>query len=149
MFGALHRSIAKCDCKSDIQHRSVQFETFDSSETQASKVLQRFHEDLSARLWFCYRTGFAPLGEDQLTSDVGWGCTLRSCQMLLAQARSQLHTAICVGADARSLDHACVQLTCYAGIVTSLQIPSSWCIRETAVPTWLGTLFRCTWLGAP
>ena len=60
---------------------------------QASTVLQQFHEDLSARLWFSYRTGFAPLGEDHLTSDVGWGCTLRSCQMLLAQVRSTVRHA--------------------------------------------------------
>ena len=29
---------------------------------QEAEVLQRFHNDLEARLWFCYRTGFPALG---------------------------------------------------------------------------------------
>lgn len=34
----------------------------------------------------CYFTGFEPIGDTTYTSDVNWGCMLRSGQMLFAQA---------------------------------------------------------------
>jgi cysteine protease ATG4 len=37
-----------------------------------------------ARIWISYRENFPPLNGYQ--SDFGWGCTLRSAQMLIAQA---------------------------------------------------------------
>ncbi|XP_068668239.1 cysteine protease ATG4B-like isoform X2 [Aristolochia californica] len=45
-----------------------------------------FMEDFSSRIWITYRKGFSAIGDSMFTSDVNWGCMLRSSQMLVAQA---------------------------------------------------------------
>ena len=43
-------------------------------------------EDETNLLWFSYRCDFPEIKPDGITSDAGWGCMLRSAQMLLSQA---------------------------------------------------------------
>lgn len=57
----------------------------------ALQELDLIRRDVQSRLWCTYRRGFVPLGESQLTSDRGWGCTLRCGQMVLAQSLIDLH----------------------------------------------------------
>ncbi|XP_073827424.1 autophagy-related 4a isoform X1 [Musca autumnalis] len=57
----------------------------------AIQELELIRRDVQSRLWCTYRRGFVPLGEPQLTTDKGWGCTLRCGQMVLAQALIDLH----------------------------------------------------------
>ncbi|XP_073296444.1 cysteine protease ATG4-like [Primulina huaijiensis] len=57
-----------------------------SSDPAESEGFASFVEDFSSRILITYRKGFAPIRETKYTSDVNWGCMLRSSQMLVAQA---------------------------------------------------------------
>uniref|UniRef100_F6SFI7 Cysteine protease n=1 Tax=Ciona intestinalis TaxID=7719 RepID=F6SFI7_CIOIN len=48
--------------------------------------LKLFLVDFHSKLWFTYRKGFPTLNDTNLTSDTGWGCMLRTAQMMIAQS---------------------------------------------------------------
>ncbi|CBI33041.3 unnamed protein product, partial [Vitis vinifera] len=57
-----------------------------SNHASSSNGLAEFEQDFSSRILMTYRKGFEAIGDSKLTSDVNWGCMLRSSQMLVAQA---------------------------------------------------------------
>ncbi|XP_020582696.1 cysteine protease ATG4B-like isoform X2 [Phalaenopsis equestris] len=57
-----------------------------SSEMKTNSGLAAFLEDFSSKIWITYRKGFDAIGDSKFTSDVNWGCMIRSSQMLVAQA---------------------------------------------------------------
>lgn len=43
-----------------------------------------FYDDFTSRLWMTYRHNYPPIRPSSHKTDIGWGCTLRSGQSLLA-----------------------------------------------------------------
>lgn len=61
-------------------------------------------------VWCTYRSGFSRLGSQGYTSDMGWGCMLRTGQMVLAQALTR--HLLGPGADSIAWLVICDSLTC-------------------------------------
>ncbi|NXK85549.1 ATG4C protease, partial [Formicarius rufipectus] len=58
---------------------------FDKITTEISGNVEEFRKDFISRIWLTYREEFPQIKGSALTTDCGWGCTLRTGQMLLAQ----------------------------------------------------------------
>ncbi|KAL4117454.1 hypothetical protein PRIC2_011445 [Phytophthora ramorum] len=52
----------------------------------AAADFDAYKRSFEAILWFTYRRDFPSMTPYEHTSDAGWGCMLRSAQMLLGQA---------------------------------------------------------------
>ncbi|KAE9334059.1 hypothetical protein PR003_g13706 [Phytophthora rubi] len=52
----------------------------------AAADFDAYKRNFEAILWFTYRRDFPQMTPYDFTSDAGWGCMLRSAQMLLGQA---------------------------------------------------------------
>lgn len=71
---------------SDIWLLGICYKVTSADSTNADNGQVAFSNDFSSRIWMTYRKGFCAISDSKLTSDVNWGCMIRSSQMLVAQA---------------------------------------------------------------
>lgn len=72
-------------CFTESGELSTEGSNFDKINTEISGNVEEFRKDFISRIWLTYREEFPQIKGSALTTDCGWGCTLRTGQMLLAQ----------------------------------------------------------------
>ncbi|GAQ83199.1 Cysteine protease required for autophagy [Klebsormidium nitens] len=85
----LGRSSGLPPCGSPVWILGLCHEGSDDGTTLKQEVADSILADFASRLWFTYRKDFEAIGDSKLTADVGWGCMIRSGQMMLGQALLQ------------------------------------------------------------
>ncbi|KAA6391271.1 MAG: putative Autophagy-specific protein [Streblomastix strix] len=63
---------------------------YTKNQEPAPDNYEAFRRDERSRLLFTYRKGFPSIGNTSITSDKGWGCLLRTSQMMLGEVLSRL-----------------------------------------------------------
>lgn len=58
---------------------------------QNMTVMDSFLEDFRSRFWFTYRRNFPKIEPSLFTTDLGWGCMLRTGQCLMAEAFARFY----------------------------------------------------------
>ncbi|XP_034045779.1 cysteine protease ATG4D-like isoform X1 [Thalassophryne amazonica] len=71
--------------KSHFNQTSPVFMLGNSYKLSNHEEKESFRRSFASLLWLTYRRGFPRLGSFSLTTDSGWGCVLRTGQMLLAK----------------------------------------------------------------
>lgn len=89
MLGTLyHHNLVDCDNKNHHIRNGRNSRRPDEASVQRRKeaAIANFKQDYFSRIWFTYRKNFPRIDGTQLTTDCGWGCMIRTGQMIMAQA---------------------------------------------------------------
>lgn len=66
-------------------------EELERIRNQNMSVMDSFLEDFRTRFWFTYRRNFPRIEPSLFTTDLGWGCMLRTGQCLMAEALARFY----------------------------------------------------------